>query len=196
MMQSLTNQLKRVSSLKTVGALLVLLIVTNILINGKPYGLAQLSEIAPGATIPDMELFGYSPQRAYEILAAQGEAGRAFYLHVIAPQDFPFPLFYGLFLATALTYLAQRLFPKREWLHRLGFVGLGAGLADWLENLCLITLSLRYPTRLEAVAVLGSGLTVAKTVLMLSSLCALLFGTGWLLVRYARARFRIRENGA
>jgi hypothetical protein len=185
-MQTITSGLRKLASLRVVTLLLLLLIVSNILINGKPYGLAQLSEISHGATIPDMEMSGYSPQRAYDILTAQGDAGRAFYLHVIVPQDFPFPLLYSLFFATALIGLVQVLFPHNPRLQQIGLIGLCAGLADWLENLCLIVLLLRYPQRLDSVAVLASVFTITKAILMMMSVVAILIGLALVLAKCAR----------
>jgi hypothetical protein len=192
MIRTVANGLLRLSSLKSVCVFLLLMVFTNVLINGKPYGLAQLSDISHGASIPDMEMSGYSPERVYEILTAQGEVGRAFYLHYIVPQDFPFPLFYALFLATALTCLARSLFPAHAQLHWIGLVGLCAGLADWMENLCLLGVLLRYPKRMDAMATLASGFTVLKATFMMLSLCAVLVGTGWVVVRYAVAKVRLR----
>ncbi len=185
MIQTITSRLRKLASLRVVALFLLLLIVSNILINGKPYGLAQLSEISHGATIPDMEMSGYSPQRAYDILTAQGDAGRAFYLHAIVPQDFPFPFFYALFFATALTCLVQILFPHNRRLLQIGLLGLCAGLADWMENLCLLVLLLRYPQRLDSVAVLASVFTITKAVLMTLSVVALLIGLALVLAKYA-----------
>lgn len=190
MMQSITNGLKKIASLKIIGVFLLLFIISMRVINGKPYGLAQLGAITGGVSIPDMEMTGYSPQHAYDILTAQGEAGRAFYLHFIVPQDFPFPLFYALFYATTLTYLAQRLFPNNPRLQQIGLLGLCAGLADWAENLCLLSLLLSYPQRLDAVATIASVFTIIKATLIILNMVVILAGLGWMLVRFVRGKTR------
>lgn len=178
--------LGKLASVRMVVVFLLLLIASNVLINGKPYGLAQLSEIAHGSTIPDMEMAGYSPQRAYDILTEQGAAGRAFYLHVIVPQDFPFPVFYSLFFASALTCLAVTLFPNNPRTMGIGLLGLCTGLADWLENICLLVLLWHYPQRFDGVAVLASLFTVTKATMMTLCVGAILTGLVMVLGKSAR----------
>jgi hypothetical protein len=187
-LSAITAPIRTNASLKVVGLFLLLFIISSTLINGKPFGLAQLQEITGGVSIPDMEMFGYSPQHAYDILTAQGEAGRAFYLHKIIPQDFLFPLLYALFYATALTYLAQRLFPADHPLQNIGLFGLCAGLADWAENLCLLGLLLNFPQRLDALARAASIFTVAKTFLVMLNMIMVLSGLGWILVKMIVAK--------
>ncbi|MBN2006749.1 MAG: hypothetical protein JXA21_25570 [Anaerolineae bacterium] len=190
MIRSITNGLGKIASLRVIGIFLLLFIVSVTVINGKPYGVAQLNAITGGAGIPDMEMTGYSPQRAYDILTAQGEAGRAFYLHFIVPQDFPFPLIYSLFYAVTLIYLAQKLFPNNPQLQQIGLMGLCAGLADWGENLCLITLLLNYPQRLDAVAMVACVFTIIKAILTLLNMVIILAGVSWMLVGFVRGKIQ------
>lgn len=180
---TITNALRKIASLRTMGLVFLLFLISYTVINGKPFGLAQLREITGGASIPDMEILGYSPQRAYDILTAQGQVGRAFYLQRIIPQDFVLPLLYALFYAMALNRLAQRLCPPHHPLQHIGLLGLCTVLADWAENLCLFGLLLNYPQRLDALAMLASIFTVVKTSLSMTSLGLILVGLGWLVVK-------------
>jgi len=189
-MQSINNSLKKIASLRAIGIFLLLSLISITLINGKPYGVAKLREITGGVGIPDIEMTGYSPQRVYDILMAQGEVGRAFYLHFIVPQDFPFPLFYALFYAATLTYLAQRLFPGDSRWQQIGLMGLSAGLADWMENLCLLPLLLSYPQRLDVLAMIACIFTILKTILVVTNMVAIVIGLGWLLVKFVREKMQ------
>lgn len=180
--------LQKITSLKRIGALFLLFLISYTLINGKPFGLAQLAEISGGASIPDMEMFGYSPQQAYDILTAQGENGRAFYLHSIIPQDFLFPLLYALFYATTLTYMAQRLLPADHVFQHIGLLGLSAGLADWAENLVLLGLLLNYPQRLDTLAMVANIFTLVKASLSMFTMGLILIGMGWLMVKTIRIK--------
>lgn len=184
----ITNTLKRISSPKTIIFFFLLAMISLNIINGKPYGTAQLLEITGGVNIPDVEMSGYSPQRAYDILTAQGEAGRAFYLRYIIPQDVLLPLLYALFYAITLTWLAQRLFLANHFLQGIGLVGLCAGLADWGENLCLLILLLNYPQRLDMLARIASIFTVVKTGLSLLSMGLILIGVIWLFAQTVRTK--------
>ena len=193
---TITIPLRKLASLKMVGLLFLLALIGRMFISGEPFGVAQLQKISGGTGIPDAELSGYSPQGVYDILTAQGEAGRSFYLHTIIPQDFPFPLLYALLFATILTYLAQRLFPPTHPLQHIGLLGLLAGLADWAENLCLLTLLLNYPQRLDAVAMLANIFTIAKWSLALLNFILILAGLGWLLVKSITATNPTQAEGA
>jgi hypothetical protein len=190
----ITNALRKIASLRMLGVLFLLFLISLMVINGKPFGTAQLMEITGGVNIPDVEMTGYSPQRVYDILTAQGEAGRAFYLHYIVPQDFPLPLFYALFFAIALTLLARRLFPANHPLQRIGLLGLCAGLADWGENLSLLTLLVSYPQRLDTLASVASTFTVIKATLSLLNIGLILAGFVWLVVKTLAAKTSAQKS--
>ena len=113
MLDRFYSRVARLSSLWTIGLYLVLFIIAQSVINGRPLGVVQLHEMTDGVGILDLER-GYSPERAYEILTAQGDTGRAFYLRSVIPLDFVFPLTYTLFYLTANTYILQRLFPEKR----------------------------------------------------------------------------------
>ena len=162
----------------TVRTLLILLafqILMTFLINGSPFGVAKLKEITGGPSILDMEM-GYTSERAYQVLDALGEQGRAFDLKYIVPLDFPFPLAYGLFFFVTITVMVQTLFPKlrRPWL--AGVTGLLAMLFDWLENIVIIILLLKFPARLEGIVGMGSAFTQLKWVFNGGSVVLILGG--------------------
>jgi hypothetical protein len=191
MISAITNHIRKIASLKMIGLFFLLYLISFMIIGSKSLGTARLKEMTGGVSIPDVEMLGYSPQRVYDILTAQGEAGRAFYLHDIMPQDIPLPAFYSLFFATFLTYLAQRLLRPDHPLQHIGLIGLCAGLADWAENLCFLSLLLHYPQRLDALARLANAFTLAKTSLALLSLALILLGLGWLLAKTLRAKIPV-----
>jgi hypothetical protein len=129
----------------------VIFLVTAVIINGSPFGLARLQEITGGPTIPDMT-FTTGPESVYAVLDALGEAGRAFDLTHIVPLDLVFPFTYGLFLALGISWGFSRLLPEGSpWL-LLNLAPLLAAAADYCENAGVITLLLTYPARLDPVA--------------------------------------------
>jgi hypothetical protein len=189
MLGKLYSKIARLSSLWTIVLCLVLFLIARAVINGRPLGVAQLHEMTGGVGILDLER-GYSPERAYEILTAQGEAGRAFYLRSIIPLDFVFPLTYTLFFLTASTYIVHRLFPEPSPLRMLGLLPLVAGLADYAENVTIMVLLLRYPTRLSIVATVANALTMAKGLLIVVSMFLLVAGLVGLLIKAVVIRVR------
>lgn len=121
------------------------------LINGRPFGLAELAELTGGAGILDME-FTYTPLQAYTMLATLGDAGRAFYLTRIVPLDLVFPAAYTLFYAVAITWLLAHWLPAESTWMRLNLVPLVTGAADYCENAGVIAMLLAYPAELYGVA--------------------------------------------
>jgi len=136
---------------KAVLASLGLWLIAAALINGKPFGIAQLREITGGPTILDMT-FTTSPQQVYTVLDALGDAGRAFDLTRIVPLDLVFPFTYGLFLALGISWGLSRLLPEGSPWFLLNTAPVFAAVADYCENAGVITLLLTYPARLDPVA--------------------------------------------
>lgn len=173
-------------SLKNVIISLVIFLFFYFLINNSPYGLSQLKEITGGHSILDMEhTTGYSVDRAYEMLDALGEEGRAFYKNHIVPIDYPFPLAYGLFYFITITFLVRQIRPriKKPWL--IGLLGIATGVFDWLENFMIIILLRNYPQRLDNIVNIASPLTQIKSILFLISTLLVVIGLLIIAVRFA-----------
>jgi hypothetical protein len=122
-----------------------------VLINGQPFGVAQLKEITGGTGILDMMVL-YTPDQAYALFAAMGEAGRTFDLTHMVPLDMFFPFVYSLFDAVAITWLLHRWLPAGSRWHRLNVVPVVGGIADYLENFGIITMLLAWPAQLPDIA--------------------------------------------
>ena len=155
--------IRRAATAKAVIGSLVLFLVTATIINGKPFGLAQLQEITGGPTILDMT-FTTGPASVYAVLSALGDAGRAFDLTHIVPLDLVFPFTYGLFLALAISWALARLLPEGSPWFLLNLAPVLAAAADYCENAGVITLLLTYPAQLDAVAWFVSIMYVVKFV--------------------------------
>jgi hypothetical protein len=176
---TISSAIRKVSSGRTLIASFAFFAVSAVLINGRPLGLAQLAEIAGGAGILDME-FTYTPVQAYAMLAALGDAGRAFYLTRIVPLDLVFPLAYTLFYAVTITWLLSRWLPEGSPWMRLNVVPLIAGIADYCENIGVIALLLSYPAALYEVAGFTAVMSSIKyTFIAVSMLIILGALAGW-----------------
>ncbi len=148
---TISSAIRKRSSGRAVLASFIAFAALAALINGRPFGLAQLEAITGGAGILDME-FTYTPEQAYAMLAALGDAGRAFYLTSVVPLDLVFPLAYTLFYAVAITWLLARWLPAESTWMRLNLVPLVTGAADYCENAGVIAMLLAYPAELYGVA--------------------------------------------
>jgi hypothetical protein len=181
-------------TLRTAIVSFILFMCMLFLINGSPFGLAKLVEITGGQSILDMEMMkGYSVERAYEILGALGENGRAFNMKYIVPLDFPFPLTYGLFYFITLTLIMKNIQKnaKRPWL--IGTVGLFAALFDWLENIMIVILLQNYPERLEGIAKMASIFTQLKSLFITASMLLIIIGLVVVIIKKFSSKHQLAQ---
>jgi hypothetical protein len=123
-----------------------------------------------GATVPPDAMFGYSAEQAYAALAAEGEAGLRVHLLFEVIDLLLIPVYTALF-ATAVAYAARRM--SRPWSRLLAWgtlVPVLAGLADYAEDGCLLTLISAYPERMPALAAVAGLLTLGRWLLVYASL--------------------------
>jgi hypothetical protein len=146
-----SDRIVAITSGKMILAALAGYVFLLVLINGQPFGVVQLKEITGGAGILDLEVL-YTPEQAYALFAAMGDAGRTFDLTHIVPLDMLFPLAYTLFDAIAITWLLHRWLPAGSRWHRLNVVPVFGGIADYLENLGIITMLVAWPAPLPDIA--------------------------------------------
>lgn len=164
------------------------------LINGSFIGTAKLLEITGGHNILDMELRGYTAEKAYNILEALGEDGRAFNIKYIIPLDFPFPLSYGFFYFTVLSLVAKHLFIKMKSPWLFGLFGVAATFFDWAENVAIIQLLKHYPQQLKGIAATANLFTQLKSLFILSSVGLIFLGLMALLMRKIYFNVRGKMN--
>jgi hypothetical protein len=110
---------------------------------------------------PDTERW-YAPEDLYAAAAAWGEVGRAAYVRARITFDVVWPLAYGTFLLTALTWAwARATAPGSRW-RRIALLPGLVVLLDYAENVCTATVVARYPTRTPVLDVLAPVFTAAK----------------------------------
>jgi hypothetical protein len=132
---------------------------------------------AEGADVgsPDLSLW-YTPAELYRMAEAYGPEGRQAYIRARFTFDVAWPLVYGAFLVTAISWLCARAFkPDSLWqLSNLAPV-LGA-LLDLAENVSTSLVMARYPSRTPVVDALAPVFTLAKWAFVGGSFALLLVG--------------------
>ncbi|MCJ7514297.1 MAG: hypothetical protein MUO23_15200 [Anaerolineales bacterium] len=130
-----------------------------------PRQAASAAEAGAGAGSPDTSFF-YSPSELVGMAEAYGPAGRQAYVRARFTFDVAWPLVYGLFLLTSISWLGRRGFaPGSRW--RLGnLVPLGAVAFDVLENLSTSVVMIRYPLSTPVLAGLAPWFTAVKWILV------------------------------
>ncbi len=112
-------------------------------------------DTAGGANVLDNRSDGYSPEMAYAMIAAYGEQGIRYHLMLTAG-DMVFPASLAGFFAIAVTYVYSRLLSSRRVLGLLVLLPLLYLAADYLENGCIVTMLVGFPSRLVTVAMIAN----------------------------------------
>ncbi|WP_412541438.1 hypothetical protein R8Z50_02215 [Longispora sp. K20-0274] len=105
-----------------------------------------------------INLHGYTPQQAYDLLTAYGADGRRWHAVLNLTGDVLLPAALLLFGLVGFAALARRAGVGR-WVLALPVI---YALADYAENAAIVTLLLNYPDRLDGVAEVTNILTLAK----------------------------------
>ena len=136
-----------------------------------PFGISQIKSYSGGVNILDVETF-YNATQAYQRLELFGEGGRAAYLRILMG-DLIYPGLLGLFLSVTITLILRSALPAKSHWHKLNLLPVANLIADYFENLLLITLLLNYPSRLDLLATIAGYVTFVKNMFSMLSFLAL-----------------------
>jgi hypothetical protein len=159
-----------------------------IIINYSGVGVAGLLRISGGANVLDFE-FGFSYEKALNMLTALGTEGRAFYLTMLLPQDFPFPFVYMLCYAGAIALLLKHT-THRKLFEYLLILPVFTMLFDWVENIGIIAMLNNYPELPRWAAPLASISGMLKTVCTAG--CVAVIVVLFILLLFAKAKARAK----
>lgn len=136
-------------------------------------------------------LIVYSPEQAYDMIAAYGHQGRQYYATIALTLDTVFPLASALLFGMVLTYVFHRGFARKGVLQRTLLVPPAALAADLLENLSIVTMLLTYPRELPPVALMASAFSTVKWTAIAAQGALVIIGLGaWLIRKGIRAQER------
>ncbi len=182
------DRLERLASGRNQLILLVLTLIFTFVIF--PPFIGQIARLASGGEgLIDTE-FGYTPERALQMVAAYGHEGRLLYAITTLTADLLYPLVYSLFMALVLVFSFGRVFPPASPLQGLVYLPFAAAAADYLENASVLALLGTYPQQYLWVAWCASIFTRLKWGLFLLSVTLAMFGmAAWVVKKY-------RERGA
>jgi hypothetical protein len=137
-------------------------------------------QLGPGQGQPILDLmFGFSPEQAYTIIAAYGDAGRSGAILTTATADSLYPFVYAGLLAMAISWFMNGIpfkNPKWQYLNLLPFVAL---VFDFVENAGIITMLAGYPEQFVNIARMASVAGMLKWTFVGVSLLALVLVIFW-----------------
>ena len=102
-----------------------------------------------GMKLLDMLPTGYNKNYVNELFRALGENGREIYLTNQIPVDMIYPLLFGLTYTLLLAYFLKKLDKLKSPYTYLCLLPIFAGIADYLENIGIITMLKSYPDLTE-----------------------------------------------
>lgn len=128
-----------------------------------------------GANQLDLHTSGYSPDSAYQIIAAYGSQGIRYHL-MLSTADVFFPPTLTCFLLLAIMYFYMLYFilhPRTRWLIALPLIYLAS---DYLENVGIVTMLLSFPAKVPTMARLANFMFMAKNVSSNATILVIVLG--------------------
>lgn len=190
-MRALSDWLVRVSTgWLALAAVVGFLLFTALVLPAQPR-----IETTPGTQVSSPDLsFWYSAEDLYRTAEAYGADGREAYVRQRVTFDVVWPLVYVAFLGVTLSWVAGRLAGGARLWQRANLLPVAAGLFDYLENACTVTVMLRYPARAPIVGALAPVMSATKWTLLAASFVLLFAGTALVVWRGVRARLAARAR--
>jgi len=98
-----------------------------------------------GMKLLDMMPMGYDSEYINSLFEALGENGRQVYLYSQLPVDMIYPFLFGISYCLLIGYFLKKLNKSHSVFFYLCFLPIIAGIADYLENIGIITMLNDYP---------------------------------------------------
>ena len=158
-MRNLSKRLYTKANLINVLLVLGIFLVFNAFI--LPTAEQHIKAHSGGVGVLDLQI-GYSPNKAYSMVAAYGEQGRQLYAMVEIIADTFYPIVYTLFFCLLISVIYQKTTKANTTFRLINLLPLASMGFDYLENSCILTMLLTYPARYNWVAQIGSLFTLLK----------------------------------
>ncbi len=185
MLRQLSGWLQQISTgWSTLAAIAAFLLFTVLVLPGQ----AAEAEAKTGTTTSPDTSFYYTPADLYAMAEAYGPEGREAYIRARFTFDLIWPIVYGAFLATTLSWTARRAFPAAGLGRHANLLPLLGVLFDYLENTAASVVMARYPNPTPAIAAVTPWFTMAKWILIGASFGALIVSLAMAAVRWLRGR--------
>jgi len=187
MMMQISNWFYKISTGRVTLATLVIFILFTSLVLPK-----QSSSVDPSADnigSPDLS-FIYTVDDLYQMAEAYGGNGRTAYIRTRFSFDVIWPIVYGIFLVTTLSWLFDRVFNPGSGWRRLNLIPVFGLILDFLENSSTSLVMFRYPNQTPIIDWLAPIFTSTKWVFVGGSFILLTFGIGLLIYK----RFQKHQN--
>lgn len=152
---------KNISGKKVLG----LFVVTNLVyVFMLTVTIPKTMEFSNGMKLLDMLPTGYDFNYVNELFNSLGENGRETYLTSQIPVDMIYPLLFGLTYCLLLAYFLKKIDKLKTPFAYLCILPIIAGIADYLENLGIISMLKYYPALTENTVKTTSFFSLIKSI--------------------------------
>jgi hypothetical protein len=134
---------------------------------------------------PDLSFY-YSPTQLYEMAEVYGVDGRSQYIRTRFTFDIFWPIIYGFFLITTISWIFSRVFNSESLFQYANLLPIFGVLFDYLENLSTSLVMYRYPARSFGIDVLASLFTTTKWIFISGAFIILGFELIYWGIKYFR----------
>ncbi|APQ19044.1 hypothetical protein [Maribacter hydrothermalis] len=121
-------------------------------------------EFSNGLQLLDMMPAGYHLEYVNNLFSTLGDNGRQTYLTTQIPVDMIYPFLFGISYAAVLAYFLKKLHKLNTTYLYLCLLPIIAGIADYIENIGIISMLNKYPNVTETTANITSTFSVIKSV--------------------------------
>jgi hypothetical protein len=112
-----------------------------------PYCKRKIDVVSHGVVILDLRTY-YNASNAYAVLESLHSEGRKLYLDFLLTFDLVFPPLYSFCLAIVICMLFRKSALSQNWVQTLCLLPFLTGGFDYLENIAIITMLLKFPTHI------------------------------------------------
>jgi len=148
---------------------------------------AKASEGTAESGTPDLS-FAYSTGDLYEMAESYGEPGRTEYIRARFTFDLVWPLVYGAFLITAISWSFAKASPPESIWRGMNLAPVLGVVFDFLENISTSIVMFRYPARTPIIDMLATVFTPVKWIFVGASFVLLLIGGVLAILAWVRNR--------
>ena len=147
----------------------------------------KLMMFSEGKEILDMMPGGYDTAYVRELMTALSEEGRSYYLTKQLPLDFFYPALFAVTYSLIFMFFLRKIGKHQTARRVFAFLPVIAGLADYIENICIIALLKAFPN-ISADLVLSSSIAsvvkASSTTIYFFALTILIIALGISTIRH------------
>jgi len=139
---------------------------------------------------PDTSFY-YTANDLYQLAEKYGESGRQEYVKTRYTFDLIWPLVYTMFLGTSISWIFSKVVVSGNILRRANLIPVLGLLFDYLENISISVVMIRYPEPTSMWDTIAPIFTLVKWIFVIGSFVILLIGMIMGVVQWIKVRKKI-----